>query len=85
MHAYLAKASKEETPGCRFSSPRLAQSWTPDTLRSAITQTWKPKEIIVADDGSADKTLAIVKPFESGNLRIVPQENQGAAAARNKA
>jgi glycosyltransferase involved in cell wall biosynthesis len=85
MHAYLAKASKEETPGCRFSCLRIVRrEWIPDTLRSAITQTWEPKEITVVDDGSADKTLAIAKQFESGNLRIVPQENQGAAAARNK-
>jgi len=62
-----------------------AEKWIADTLRSAIAQTWEPKEIIVVDDGSTDGTLAVAKQFESSNLRVVTQENQGAAAARNKA
>ena len=62
-----------------------AQEWITDTLRSAIAQTWARKEIIVVDDGSADKTLAIARQFESDSVQVVTQENQGAAAARNKA
>ncbi len=62
-----------------------AQNWIADTLRSALGQTWKPKEIIVVDDGSTDHTLAIAGQFESDSLRVVTQKNQGAAAARNKA
>lgn len=62
-----------------------AQEWIGDTLRSAIAQTWEPKEIIVVDDGSSDRTLEIARQFESESVRVVTQENQGAAAARNKA
>jgi glycosyltransferase involved in cell wall biosynthesis len=62
-----------------------AQEWIGDTLRSAIAQTWEPKEIIVVDDGSADQTLKIARRFESESVRVITQENQGAAAARNKA
>jgi glycosyltransferase involved in cell wall biosynthesis len=62
-----------------------AQEWIADTLRSAIAQTWKRKEIIVVDDGSTDQTLTIVRHFESAGVKIVTQHNQGAAAARNKA
>lgn len=62
-----------------------AQEWIADSLRSVIAQTWEPKEIIVVDDGSTDQTLAIAREFESANLRVVTQSNQGAAAARNKA
>jgi glycosyltransferase involved in cell wall biosynthesis len=54
-------------------------------LCSAIAQTWEPKEIIVVDDGSTDRTLAIARRFESAQLRVVTQKNQGAAAARNTA
>ena len=62
-----------------------AQEWIADTLRSAIAQTWERKEIIVVDDGSADQTLAIARQFESDNVRVVTQKNQGASAARNTA
>jgi glycosyltransferase involved in cell wall biosynthesis len=62
-----------------------AERWISDSLRSAIAQTWEPKEIIVVDDGSTDRTLAIARQFESSQLRVVTQKNQGAAASRNTA
>jgi glycosyltransferase involved in cell wall biosynthesis len=62
-----------------------AEAWISDTLRSAIAQTWDRKEIIVVDDGSRDETLAVARHFESGQLKVVTQTNQGAAAARNHA
>src|SRR2546426_5696457 len=62
-----------------------AQQWIADTMKSAIGQTWQRKEIIVVDDGSTDHTLAIARQFASERVSIVTQDNQGAAAARNKA
>jgi glycosyltransferase involved in cell wall biosynthesis len=62
-----------------------AQEWIAETLRSAVTQSWSRKEIIVVDDGSTDQTVAIASKFESDIVRVVRQENQGAAAARNTA
>lgn len=62
-----------------------AQDWITDTLRSAIGQTWKSKEIIVVDDGSTDQTLAIARQFESDSVHVFTQKNQGAASTRNKA
>jgi glycosyltransferase involved in cell wall biosynthesis len=62
-----------------------AEEWISDTLRSAIAQDWKSKEIIVVDDGSKDRTAEIASQFESEQVRVVTQKNQGAAAARNKA
>jgi glycosyltransferase involved in cell wall biosynthesis len=62
-----------------------AEAWISDTLRSAIAQTWERKEIIVVDDGSKDQTLAVARQFESDQLKVVTQKNQGAAATRNNA
>ncbi len=62
-----------------------AQDWIADTLRSAIAQTWDPKEIIVVDDGSTDQTLTLARKFESAAVCVVGQKNQGAASARNTA
>lgn len=62
-----------------------AEKWIAATIRSAMAQTWEPKEIIIVDDGSTDRTLEIARQFESESVRVVKQENQGASAARNKA
>jgi glycosyltransferase involved in cell wall biosynthesis len=62
-----------------------AERWIAGTIRSALAQTWPRKEIIVVDDGSADRTLAVVRQFASRNVLIVKQQNQGAAATRNRA
>lgn len=62
-----------------------AEKWIKDTIESALGQTWQNKEIIIADDGSTDGTLAIAKSFEGPSVKVVTQENKGASAARNKA
>src|SRR5271154_3546532 len=62
-----------------------AETWISDSLRSAIAQTWERKEIIVVDDGSTDQTLTVARQFESDQLKVVTQKNQGAAATRNSA
>ena len=62
-----------------------AEKWIEATIRSAIAQTWDRKEIIVVDDGSTDRTLALARKHESSLVRVVSQRNQGASAARNAA
>src|SRR5438132_5148803 len=62
-----------------------AERWIADTITSALAQTWPRKEIIIVDDGSTDKTLSIARQFASASVSITAQDNQGAAAARNKA
>jgi glycosyltransferase involved in cell wall biosynthesis len=62
-----------------------AEEWLADTLRSAIGQTWPRKEIVVVEDGSTDGTLTVARRFASREVSVIRQENQGAAAARNRA
>ena len=62
-----------------------AAPWLAETLESALAQTWQNLEIIVVDDGSTDESLSVAQQFNQRNLQIIPQHNQGAAAARNRA
>jgi glycosyltransferase involved in cell wall biosynthesis len=62
-----------------------AENWIADTIRSAITQTWVRKEIIVVDDGSSDRTADVARRFASKEVVVISKKNQGAAAARNHA
>lgn len=62
-----------------------AEKTLPETLRSALSQTWQAKEIIVVDDGSRDNTADEARRFASKNVLVVKTPNAGSAAARNHA
>ena len=62
-----------------------AERWIAETIRSALSQTWINKEIIIVDDGSSDGTLQIAKTFESEAVKVTTQRNMGASSARNTA
>jgi glycosyltransferase involved in cell wall biosynthesis len=53
-----------------------------DAIRSALSQSYLNKEIVIVDDGSADPTESVVRAFGSA-VRYVRQLNQGKAAALN--
>ena len=56
--------------------------WLPETLESALAQTYLYVEIVVVDDGSTDDTAACVEPYRS-RLRYVRRRHEGLAGARN--
>jgi glycosyltransferase involved in cell wall biosynthesis len=62
-----------------------AEPWIGEAIESAIDQTWPDKEIIVVDDGSKDRTLAIAKAYESRSVQVFNQDHAGPSAARNRA
>src|SRR5262245_6496134 len=61
-----------------YNSARFIQT----TLKSVLSQSVAPNEILVVDDGSTDETVAILSSYGS-SIRVIRQSNQGVAAARN--
>lgn len=58
-----------------------AERFISDALDSVLSQTITPGEVIIVDDGSEDDGVAVVAKFEPA-VKIVSQENAGAASAR---
>ncbi len=60
-------------------------------LDSMLAQTWRPLQVVVVDDGSADATASIVQGYqkhfekEGCELTLLRQANAGQAAALNAA
>lgn len=57
-----------------------------DTIHSVLAQTYKKWELLLVDDGSIDGTLDKIRPFlvDDRIKLIASNQNDGAAAARNK-
>ena len=51
------------------------------TLESIFAQDYRPIEIVVVDDGSTDGTAGVARSYPG--VRLIQQENQGPAGARN--
>ena len=56
-----------------------------DAINSILIQDFIDWELIIIDDGSADKTKQIVKAIKDQRIIYVYQKNKGRSAARNKA
>lgn len=57
------------------------EKWIRETLNSVLRQTESPKEIIVVDDGSDDKSPSIVEEFSG--VTLIENPGNGPCAARN--
>lgn len=60
-----------------------SMSFLPKTLDSVFEQTFSDFEILVINDGSTDHTAQWVSSLTDNRVRLVNQENQGCAIARN--
>ena len=60
-----------------ISPVRDEAEFLPRVIRSMESQTIRPAEWVVVDDGSTDDTLAILNQFSSDNVRVVTQQNSG--------
>lgn len=63
-----------------------ASNYLPPALDTVLDQTLREIEVICIDDGSTDKSLAIIKEYQQKDerIRIVTENNAGVSTARNK-
>lgn len=64
-----------------------AAAYVGAAIQSVLAQTYKSWEMVVVDDGSPDETAEVVERFAKvdSRIRLVRQENGGAAVARQRA
>lgn len=60
-----------------------AERWIAQAIESALAQTWPAKEIIVVDDGSTDRSAAILERYGS-QIRWESSHQRGGNVARNR-
>ncbi|MBI2213020.1 MAG: glycosyltransferase family 2 protein [Acidobacteria bacterium] len=54
-------------------------------IQSVLDQTMNDLELVIVDDGSSDRSAEIVRRFDDRRIVFHQQENQGGAAATNRA
>lgn len=55
------------------------------TLKTVINQQFKDFEVVIVNDGSTDDGVSVIKNgFDDSRIRIINQENQGVAVARDR-
>ncbi|HOH99097.1 MAG TPA: glycosyltransferase [Bacteroidales bacterium] len=59
------------------------EAYLTQALDSILSQGIRFREVLVVDDGSTDRSAEIARTF-SAKVRLITQENKGAAAARNR-
>lgn len=60
-----------------------SMAYLPEAIASVQKQSFQAFEILVIDDGSTDDTEKWVSSLTDSRLRLISQENQGCAVARN--
>ena len=70
-------------PTCSVVMPvRNGERFVGEAIESLLTQAVRPSEIIVVDDGSADRTPEILRSYGTA-IQIIALSGSGASAARN--
>lgn len=59
------------------------EAYVAEAVESVLAQTFADFELIIVDDGSQDRSIALCRAFADPRIRIVSQANRGLAGARN--
>lgn len=59
------------------------EAYVADAVNSVLQQTYKNFELLIIDDESPDRSIAICEQFEDSRIKIIRQKNRGLAGARN--
>jgi len=59
------------------------EKYIAETINSVLAQTFTDFELIIIDDESKDRSIAICEDFTDRRIKIVHQKNRGLAGARN--
>ena len=64
-----------------------AEATLAETIESIQAQTFRDWELVIANDGSTDGTLALIEDFmeRDARIRVITQENRGSGGAYNTA
>lgn len=62
-----------------------AEAFIGQAIESVLAQTYPHWELVIVDDGSADRTNEFALRYSDPRIKVMQQENKGEAAARNTA
>ncbi len=60
------------------------EKYLSEAIKSVLTQDFSDFEFIIIDDGSTDKSLAIIKSFIDNRIRLISRENKGLIYSLNE-
>ena len=60
-----------------------AADYIAEAIQSVLVQTFRDFELLIINDGSTDKTVAVIKSFSDERIFLIEQKNLGVAAALN--
>lgn len=85
MHSHVSATSgvKREDPLVTAIIPAYnAEAFVVEAIDSALSQTHRPLEVVVVNDGSTDQTPRLLEGY-GDQIQVVHQANAGLASARN--
>jgi glycosyltransferase involved in cell wall biosynthesis len=77
-------SSRDKTPVSVVIAYFNGSAWIERSLKSALSQTHKPAEVIVVDDGSNEEESEFLQSLAmQHHVMVIKQENSGQSVARN--